>query len=347
MVILYLNVGRVVFDPADGFFEQALDETGIVGNGDETDFGGLPHVVQVGFGGGQVEFFGQASQQGFEAPRFSLSESTPGKCSRTAHAPIIMAAILAERRVKGVIAWYNYLTSMLLLARHAERVTMSRALNALLVIGLLIIAALTGYGLVSTVQLATRPVTEAGNSFATQVAVVLPPTATPLPSGEAVVVAVRSLARLESASYVIEKVIIKEEGQGALGVLFGDRLIFVAHGEVIAGVDLGKMQVSDIQVLPSGKAYVVLPAPEVLVTNIDNDKSYVVDRQTGLLTKGSISLETEARREAEAEIEKAALEAGVLDRAQESAEATLRKLLASLGYTDVTFVRATPIPNDQ
>jgi hypothetical protein len=221
---------------------------------------------------------------------------------------------------------------------------MSRSLNILLVIGLLVIAALTGYGLITAVQNATRPAVEAGNTVATQVAIILPPTPTPLPSGEAVVVAIRSLARLESAEFVIEKVIIKEEGQGALGVLFGDRLIFVAHGEVIAGIDLGKMQVSDVQVLPSGKAYVVMPAPEILVTDIDNEKSYVVDRQTGLLTKGNISLETEARREAEHEIEQAALEAGVLDHAQQSAEAYLRQLLGSLGYTDVTFVRATPAP---
>ena len=31
-------------------------------------------------------------------------------------------------------------------------------------------------------------------------------------------------------------VITAETGQGALGALFGDRLIFVAHGRVIAGV---------------------------------------------------------------------------------------------------------------
>jgi Protein of unknown function (DUF4230) len=221
---------------------------------------------------------------------------------------------------------------------------MSRTLNILLVVGLLLIAAFTGYGLVSAVQSFTTPLANTNNTIATQVAVIMPPTPTPLPNGQAVVVAVRSLSRLESASFIIEKVIIKEEGQGALGVLFGDRVIFVAHGEVIAGVDLGKMQVTDVQVLPSGKAYIVLPAPEVLVTNIDNKESYVVDRQTGLLTKGSISLETEARREAEIEVEKAALEAGILDHAQQSAEASLRQLLGSLGYTDITFVRATPTP---
>jgi len=218
----------------------------------------------------------------------------------------------------------------------------SDSLKALLVIGLLIIAALTGYGLVTAVRDAAQPAVEAGNTVATSVAVILPPTPTPLPSGEAVVVAIRSIARLESSQFVIEKVIIKEQGQGALGALFGDRIIFVAHGTVIAGIDLGKMAVGDVSVLPDGKAFVVLPAPEVLVTNIDNDKSYVVDRETGLLTKGNINLETEARQEAQHEIEAAALEAGVLDQAQMSAEAYLRQLLASLGYTDVTFVRATP-----
>lgn len=221
---------------------------------------------------------------------------------------------------------------------------MSRILNVLLVIGLLIIAAFTGYALVATVQNATRPMADSGSTVATQIANLLPPTPTPLPNGQAVVLAVRSLNRLESAEFVIEKVIIKEAGQGALGVLFGDRLIFVAHGNVIAGVDLSKMQVSDIQVLPSGKAYVVLPAAEILVVNIDNGKSYVVDRETGLLTKGDVNLETEARREAEDEIEKAALEANLLDRAQVSAEANIRQLLAQLGYPDVTFVRATPTP---
>lgn len=221
---------------------------------------------------------------------------------------------------------------------------MSNALKAVLVVGLLIIAALTGYGLVTAVRSAAQPVIDPLGAAATQVAAALPPTPTPLPSGEAVVVQIRSLARLESAEFVIEKVIIKEEGQGALGVLFGDRLIFVAHGNVIAGVDLGKMQVSDVQVLPNGKAFVILPAPEVLVTNIDNEKSYVVDRETGLLTKGNINLETDARREAQQEIEQAALEAGILDQAQRSAESYLRQLLGSLGYTDVTFVRATPTP---
>src|SRR3990172_8366497 len=218
---------------------------------------------------------------------------------------------------------------------------MSKALSAVLIVGLLIIAALTGYGLISVLRGAVQPAAEAGGQVATTVAAILPPTPTPLPDGEAVVLAMQSVARLETAQFTIEKVIIKEQGQGALGALFGDRVIFVAHGEVIAGVDLSKLVQVDVAVLPNGRAFVTLPAAEIFVATIDNDKSYVVDRQTGLLTKGSINLETEARQEAQHEIENAALEAGVLDQAQKNAETYLRQLLSALGYTDVTFVRAT------
>lgn len=221
---------------------------------------------------------------------------------------------------------------------------MSKTLSALLIVGLLIIAALTGYGLISVLRGAVQPAAQAGGQVATTVALILPPTPTPLPDGEAVVLAMRSVARLETAQFTIEKVIIKEQGQGALGALFGDRVIFVAHGEVIGGVDLSKLVQGDVAVLPNGKAFVTLPAAEIFVTTIDNDKSYVVDRQTGLLTKGNINLETEARQEAQHEIENAALEAGVLDQAQRNAETYLRQLMSALGYPDVTFVRATATP---
>jgi hypothetical protein len=154
----------------------------------------------------------------------------------------------------------------------------------------------------------------------------------------------KALARLETAQFTIEKVIIKEQGQGALGSLFGDRVIFVAHGNVIAGVDLNKLIAGDAIVTPDGKAFITMPTPQIFVTAIDNNKSYVVDRQTGLLTKGNVNLETAARQEAQKEIEKAALEAGVLTQAQKNAEFYLKQLLTTLGYKDVTFIRATATP---
>ena len=213
-----------------------------------------------------------------------------------------------------------------------------------LVVGLLLIAGLSGWALVNTVRgIAAGPATLTGG-LSTQVQAFMHPTPTVYPDPVTVIKEVRSLSRLETAQYTIEKVITAETGQGALGALFGDRLIFVAHGQVIAGVDLSKLRGSDITVSPSGEVTIIVPAAEIFVTSLDNDKSYVYDRQTGLLTKGDKNLETQARQVAQHEVEKAALEDGILKLAQDNAASYLDRLLRSLGFTDVVFVQGTPAP---
>src|SRR5207253_7895139 len=123
----------------------------------------------------------------------------------------------------------------------------------------------------------------------------LHPTAVVYPDPVSVIVEVRSLSRLETAQYTIEKVITAETGQGLLGGLFGDRLLLVAHGQVIAGVDLNRVQAGDVTVSPEGVVTMIVQAAEVFVATLDNDKAYVYDRQTGLLTTGDVALETQAR----------------------------------------------------
>jgi hypothetical protein len=221
---------------------------------------------------------------------------------------------------------------------------MSKNMVGALVVGLLLIAAVTGWALVSAVRGVTNAPATAVGSIATQVQQIFNPTPTIYPDPVTVVLQVRALARLESAQYTIEKVITAETGQGALAGLFGDRLLFVAHGEVIAGVDLSKLQADDIRVTPDGRVTVILPAPEIFVATLDNDKSYVYDRQTGLFTNGDVNLETQARQVAEQEIERAALEDGILDLAARNAQAFLESLLLSLGFEEVIFVQGTVGP---
>ena len=178
-------------------------------------------------------------------------------------------------------------------------------------------------------------------AIGTQVSQVLHPTPTVLPDPVTIIHEVRSLARLETVQYTVEKVVTAETNQGTLGFLFGDRLLFVAHGVVIAGVDLAKLGPEDLQ-LRDGVLYVRLPPAEIFVATLDNEKSYVYDRDTGLLTKGQVHLETEARREAERLIREAAIEDGILDTAQRNAEAYLDRFFRSLGFPDVEFLTPTP-----
>jgi hypothetical protein len=210
------------------------------------------------------------------------------------------------------------------------------------VIGILLIVGLTAFAIVwtvrDTVQRTILPVQAMSGDLSTRVSQVLNPTPTVLPNPITVIHDVRSLARLETIDYRIEKVIKAEIGQGMFGELFGDKLIFVAHGIVIAGVDLGKFGADDME-LEDGILYVNLPEPEVFLATLDNEKSYVYDRDTGLLTKGDVNLESTARREAEREIENAALEDGMLELARQNAEVYLERLLNSLGYPEVIFIR--------
>ncbi len=225
---------------------------------------------------------------------------------------------------------------------------MKEARGWILVIGILAVVGWAGFSVVNavrdmtgavrdTTEEALGPVNEMTGGLATQVNQFLNPTPTVLPDPVTIIRDVRTIARLETIQYTVEKVVTADRGQGNLELLFGDELIFVAHGVVIAGVDLGEMNANDLW-LDSGILYVGLPPAEVFIATLDNDKSYVYDRDTGLFTKGDIHLETAARQVAEDEIEKAALEDGILDLARANAEAYLSRFLRTLGYPDVIFV---------
>jgi hypothetical protein len=188
----------------------------------------------------------------------------------------------------------------------------------------------------SFAEQALAPITDSAQALKTQVAQVLHPTPTIIPDPITIINEVRSLARLETIQYSVEKIITAESGQEALKSLFGDRLLFVAHGIVIAGLDLNQMEPADLE-LRDGILTVNLPDAEIFISTLDNDKSYVYDRQTGLLTKGEQNLETLARQAAEQEIHHAALEDGILEQAAENAKVYLTRLFGTLGYDEVLF----------
>ncbi len=183
---------------------------------------------------------------------------------------------------------------------------------------------------------AFAPLYDANSQVQTQVANMLHPTPTILPNPVTIIRQINTLARLETIQYTVEKIITAEVGQELFGELFGDRLLFVAHGEVIAGVDMSKLALESLDI-QEGLLTIKLPPAEVFTVRLDNEKSYVYNRETGLFTQGNKDLETLARQAAEDEILKAALEDGILEQAQVNAEAYLLRFLNSLGFPAVVF----------
>ena len=146
---------------------------------------------------------------------------------------------------------------------------------------------------------------------------------------------VRSLERVETVSYSMDKILTGERENPILPqFLAGDRLLLIAHGEVIAGVDLSKLQPSDVQVR-GGAVSVHLPAAEIFTTSLDNSKTRVYSRDTGIFSTPDPNLETEVRAEAETQLRAAAMDDGILKTAQSNAAQTVNRMLSGLGFTTV------------
>jgi hypothetical protein len=218
---------------------------------------------------------------------------------------------------------------------------MKNNLLSLLILGVIAVAA---YFVVQTVrqsaQAATAPfqqVNEANRALQTQMSNLLNPTPTIIPDPITYINEIRALARLETIQYSVEKVITGETGGGTFQGFFGDKILFVGHGTVIAGIDLDKLRPEDMR-FENGVLTVQLPPAEIFIAALDNEKSYVYDRDTGLLAKPDPNLETLVRQSAEQEILKGALEDGILEQAQINAEAYLIKFFSALGFPNTIFV---------
>jgi len=145
-----------------------------------------------------------------------------------------------------------------------------------------------------------------------------------------VVTQIQSLAQLVTVKYVFEKVVrlddVKWYGQ--------NRLLMVAHGIAKAGVDLQKLKPEDVQIR-GDKLTLVLPKPQVLDVYLDENKTEVIERSTGVLREFDQQMEQEARRQAVEAIRKAARASGILKDAEERTKLQLLSLGRAAGFTEV------------
>ncbi|HZC44065.1 MAG TPA: DUF4230 domain-containing protein [Acidobacteriaceae bacterium] len=147
---------------------------------------------------------------------------------------------------------------------------------------------------------------------------------------------IQRLQRLETVNYSLDKIVEGDRQSSVLpDFLVGDKLLLVVHGDVIAGVDLGQLNPSDVQV--EGRSIQVhLPSAQVFVTALDNAKTRVYSRSTGLLVPEDPNLESQVREQAQQQIQQAALADGILAIAKKNASATVTSMLQGLGFQQVT-----------
>ncbi len=143
---------------------------------------------------------------------------------------------------------------------------------------------------------------------------------------------VQTLAEFVTVKYVMEKVVILEDVKW-----YGEnRVLLVAHGVVKAGVDFKQLSEEDVQV--SGKTVSLhLPPPKITDAYLDEKHTQVIERTTGVLRLFDKDLEQTARQNAQADIQRAARESGILKDADERARDQLKVLFLQLGFEKVEF----------
>jgi len=141
---------------------------------------------------------------------------------------------------------------------------------------------------------------------------------------------VQTLSQFVTVKYNLEKVVVLDDVKW-----YGDsHVVLVAHGVVKAAIDLDQLGPKDIQI--SGKKIsVMLPRSRVVDAYLDDQRTQIVERNTGILRVFDKDLEQNARRQAVEELRLAALQNGILNDASEHARAQLTILLYQVGFAEV------------
>lgn len=176
---------------------------------------------------------------------------------------------------------------------------------------------------------------------------VMPPQPEPEVDVRSVIVQqLRGASELTTAVFAMEAVVPARSDRTVAGYVIGStNLLYIAYGEVRAGVDLSQVSASNIR-LEEGSVEVTLPPPQILDSKLDLERSDVYDYDRGFLGLGpdtAPDLQELAQRQALEKIEQAACTEGLLQEAQQRAEVTVSQLLSTAGFETVQ-VTTQPAP---
>lgn len=158
---------------------------------------------------------------------------------------------------------------------------------------------------------------------------------------------VRGVSELTTAVFTMEAVVPTSRNRTLAGFAVGTtKLLYIARGEVRAGIDLSQITATDILVADNG-IQVRLPSPRLIDSKIDVSRSQIYDYDRGFLNLGpdvAPELLTMAEREALEKVTAAACNANLLQQANDRAELVVTRLLSLSGYQNVTVQTQLPEP---
>ena len=155
-----------------------------------------------------------------------------------------------------------------------------------------------------------------------------------------ILVQVQQLNQLATVKYTVQKVIGLEERKQPVG---SETILLIIQASVQAGIDLASLQAQDVTLRSDGTVVLKLPPAKILNVSVDEKETKVWDRSKTWWTPWvpySLDLEQRARRTGVEEINKAALDMGILYQAERNAESSIKGLLGLAGIKSVLIVPA-------
>lgn len=163
----------------------------------------------------------------------------------------------------------------------------------------------------------------------------------------------RNVSTYTAASQHLESIIdIETKADHLPAVIKGERVVFMAEGDVQATVDFSQLNASGIEKSADGTSVTVhLPEPQLTTPRLDPHKSSVIARDRGILDRAEDAMSTTGSggdqkyyEEAEKKLSETANRTELRDRAQANTETFVTNLFTGAGYQHVTVLFDAPAP---
>ena len=172
-----------------------------------------------------------------------------------------------------------------------------------------------------------------------------PPSQPKVETRSIVIQQIRSASELTTAVFTMEAVIPTQQDATVGGLVVGTtRLLYIAYGEVRAGVDLSVLTPESVEVVGE-TLRLRLPPPKILDSKIDVNRSKVYDYNRGLLGLGpdvAPNLQSLAQKEALKKVKDAACTNGILLQANDRAKLTVTQLIKVPNVKEVVIETQAP-----
>ena len=172
-------------------------------------------------------------------------------------------------------------------------------------------------------------------------------------SSPVVLKSIENLRRFQAATGHYEVIVdLEKDTRFVPSAIRGERVLFVAVGDVEAGVDFTRLEGEAVRVSNNRRSvHLELPHAEFFGARVDTTRSYVYDRDRGLIDRVASIFQDNPTSEqelyvlAEEKLMASAEESsGILARAERNTRLMLLGLLEALGFTSVSieFVETSP-----